>query len=296
MTKGQASASIWTSPNLSRAFDGASFWGGLEGITTKERHELVPGVFVEPCYGTIFAHPILAVAPPEHPGAPHPAPWFACRGGHRTIEVRCQLYLPADTEPFYVNRAASAWLAAASLRLLLCAPIRLAVLSDMPFEKLSSDWKLQPMLVSMEQAGSYTVNADLDVSGYLNAWRTLLSAMMVAMRGDRFQRAFSYMDAAWWAGSSAAFLVSLWTSLEALLLEPNTVGIKRSLARNISELLASSPSERDRIYNKVISLYEIRCDSAHGALHPDLGPVEASARLAGAVFYAKAGEAIGESW
>ena len=161
---------------------------------------------------------------------------------------------------------------------------------------LSVGSTLQPTLISLEQTGSYTLNDELDLTGYMRAWRTLLSAMIVAMQEERFRRAFAYMDAAWWVGSSAPFLVSLWTSLEALLLQPNTVGIKKALASRISELLADSPKERDRIFNRVLALYGTRCDSAHEALHPELGAMQESARLAGAVFFAKAGEAIGERW
>jgi hypothetical protein len=289
-------AAPWAGSSGASTFEGTAFWAGLEGVTTAERHELLPGLFVEPCYGTVFAHPILAVNPPPRTGAAHPAPWFACRGGHRNIEVRCQLHLPGGTQPFYGNRVASAWLAAAALRLLLCAPIRIAVLSDIPFVTLSGSGELQPTLISMEQAGSYTLTAELDVTGCMDGWRSLLSALIVAMEDERFSRAFSYLDAAWWVGSSAAFLVSLWTSLEALLLDPNTVGIKRALAARISELLATSPTERDRMFNKVLDLYRTRCDSAHEALHPDLAAVQESARLAGAVFFAKAGSAIGEKW
>jgi hypothetical protein len=178
--------------------------------------------------------------------------------------------------------------------LLLCAPIRLALLSDIPFVTLGGSGELQPTLISVEQAGSYALTGELDVTGYMDGWRSLLSALIVAMKDERFSRAFSYLDAAWWVGSSAAFLVSLWTALEALLLDPNTVGIKRALAARNSELLATSPAERDRMFNKVLDLYRTRCDSAHEALHPDLVPVKESARLAGAVFFAKAGAAIGE--
>ncbi|RSV52913.1 hypothetical protein CA233_00620 [Sphingomonas sp. ABOLD] len=172
----------------------------------------------------------------------------------------------------------------------------MAVLSDVPFATLSDNGELKPTLISMEQAGSYTLTAKLDISGYIHAWRSLLSALIVAMKDERFSRAFSYLDSAWWVGSSAAFLVSVWTSLEALLLDPNTAGIKRALSTRISELLANSQPERDRIFNKVMDLYRSRCDSAHEALHPDLAPVQDSARLAGSVFFAKAGSAIGEKW
>ncbi|MGN6278007.1 MAG: hypothetical protein ACTHM8_04710 [Sphingomonas sp.] len=172
----------------------------------------------------------------------------------------------------------------------------MAVLSDIPFAGLSGGTELQPTLISIEQAGSYTLPADLNVAGYTQAWSSLLSALIVAMSDERFRRAFLYLDAAWWVGSSAAFLVALWTSLEALLLDPDTVGIKRALAARISALLATSPAERDRLFNKVSDLYGIRCESAHEALNPDLLPVQDSARLAGAVFFARAGAAIGEKW
>lgn len=282
------------SPGVGDAYEGKAFWAGLEGVAAAKRHELAPGLVVEPCYGTIFAHPMLAVTPPEQPGAHHPAPWFACRGGHRNIEVRCQLYVAGDAPALYANRVASAWLAAASLRLLLCAPLRLALLSDTDFGSLRAIQAAQPTLISMEQEGAYTTPAVLEVDGYVHAWGSLLSAMTVAMQDERFRRAFSYMDGAWWVGSSAAFLVSIWTALEALLLEPRTVGIKKALAKRISELLVDSPPERARLYDRVTALYGARCDSAHEAIHPDLAPVHESAALAGAVFFAKAGAAIGE--
>ncbi len=284
----------WSDSTGASTFEQMAFWGCLEGVTVAERHELLPGFFVEPCYGTVFAHPILAVKPPPRIGEAHPAPWFACRGGHRSIEVRCQLHYPAVTQPFYESRVASAWLATAALRLLLCAPIRLAVLSDFSFVALSDRRGAEPTLISMEQARLYTITSEIEVTRFMSEWISLLSDLIVAMKDERFRHAFSFFDTAWWVGSGAAFLVALWTSLEALLLDPNTVGIKRALAARISELLATSSSERDRIFSKVLDLYRTRCDSAHGALHPDLAPVQDSARIAGAVFLAKAGAAIGK--
>lgn len=286
----------WAGPRFASTFNGASFWAGLEGVFVAEPQQLLHGISVEPCYGDVFAHPVLAVHPPPAPNAAHPAPWFACRGGGRSIDVRCQLHVPADSEPLFANRVASAWLAAATLRLLLSAPLRLAVLSDTDFATLAHRREAQPTLIGFEQAGSYSLEAALDVTGYMVAWRSLLSAMIVAMRDERFCRAFAYLDAAWWVGSNAAFMVSIWTALEALLLEADTVGIKRALAERISELLASSRSERDKLFNKVLALYRARCDSAHEALHPDPAPLQASVGLAGAVFFAKAGAAIGERW
>lgn len=287
---------MWTNPSVASAFDRKCFWGGLEGVITEEEIELAPGLIVEPCYASIFAHPILAVNPPTRPGSIHPAPWFNCRGGDRVIEVRCQIRTDADATPLYRNRVSTMWLAAAALRLLLCAPLRLAVLSDTDFADLTNQRDTKPAIISLEQQGSYSVDAQLVIDGYAEAWRSLIHALAVAMRDERFQRAFSYLDAAWWAGSGAGFLVSIWTSLEALLLSPNTVGIKRALATRISELLAQSRSERDRLFNQVLELYGKRCDSAHEAKHPDFSPIEKSAKLAGAVFFAKAGEAVGERW
>lgn len=264
-------------------------FAGIEGVHLDAPNELDPEILVRPVYAHLFSPMMLASRPPPPEGGPHGSPWFACHGGHRAFDVLVELELRDRNMAIDDNGALKIhWYAASTLRLQLRQPVRFAALCAESFNGLVDAVERKPRIAILELEGIFRLGQSIDLSPHVSEWKRLWPVVMEAAADERFGRALRYLDSAWFATSLAAASIATWTALEALLLDPFTQGIKKSISKRIADLLADRAVDRVKMAAKVTQLYEVRCDAAHEAKGPDLSHVMEGLELACDVFLAVA--------
>lgn len=257
-------------------------FAGIEGVHLEHPSELDPAIILRPVYAHLFSPMMLASRPPPPNGGPHGAPWFACDGGHRAFDVLVELeFRDRDVDDSALKFL---WYAASTLRLLLQQPVRFAALCAESFDNLPGAAERKPRISILELEGIFRTGQSIDLSPHVGDWKRLWPIVMNAAADERFGRALRYLDSAWFATSLAAASIATWTALEALLLDPFTQRIKKTLSKRIAELLAHNDADRSKLVAKVTQLYEVRCDAAHEAKGPDILHVMEGLGLACDVF------------
>jgi hypothetical protein len=103
------------------------------------------------------------------------------------------------------------------------------------------------------------------------------------MDDQSFNRAMQTLDGVVWAHSTGAGIVMTWAAVETLF-RPGRQNVSKNLAAAIAAYLEPPCPERDRLFQRVRSLYEARGGTAHAALQPEPGAFFASLLVARAVF------------
>ena len=87
------------------------------------------------------------------------------------------------------------------------------------------------------------------------------------MKAQAFGRAFQTFDGAIWAHSPGSAIIIIWAALETLI-QPGKNHITKKLTSSLSVLLEQPGLARDRLFQRVSSLYNARGSSAHASLSP----------------------------
>jgi hypothetical protein len=116
------------------------------------------------------------------------------------------------------------------------------------------------------------------------AWvRDQLVGGAALMQVPSFNRAIQTLDGVAWAHSVGAGIVMTWAAIETLM-QPGRQNMTKKLARAIAAYLKPPCPERDRLFQRVRSLYEARGGTAHAAHQPEPDAFFASLVVARAVF------------
>ncbi|GEM_PF-2998834 len=270
----------WDAPKL-------PVYGCLTGITIREASiDLLPGIRLKRVYVDTFGVTMMAFAPPKPPDLAHPRPWAAVHGGFN-FESRVEVELTDLNACEGLTPSVGIWLVAALLRLRVTTPIRLAVLGNIPFDKMGAHWK-EAKAVALESAphqiGIFTAPTaeltDIEVS-----WlRHVLPTAARLYRNERFFRAFSVFDQAQWTPTPEIGTVLVWTAIEILFDLASEREKTRAICKALSDYVGADESDRDRAYGVIRDLYYRRGQTVHAGRNIEAQHVAQSFRFASVAF------------
>lgn len=262
-------------------------YGCLTGIEIpNDRVEVLPGMALRRVYVDTFGTTMMAFAPPPAPKSHHPTPWAAVRGGF-IFEGRVEVELTGMNAFDGLTPSAAIWLIAAVLRLRIPTPIRLAVVGNMPFDKMSERWqKVQAVAFesAQHQIGTFTAMRVMATDGDLSWLRDVLPTATRLYHEERFFRAFSVYDQAQWTPTPEMGTVLVWTAIEILFDLAGEREKTRVICRALSDYVGTDQSDRDRAYQAIKSLYYKRGRTVHAGRRMASQDVIQSFRLASVAF------------
>ena len=249
-----------------------ALYGGISGIVIDVPEFLIcDGLVVRETFAHVMAPYIMAFAKPSKRGAPHPPPWKAASGG-LGFDVTIEVALAQSVRPISLDRINTLWWVLALLRLRTAAPLRMPVMSDIPFAAVVSSksephlWTIEmpPRQIRLAQKATDRISsADLIwVRDHFQSGAALLSV-------ESFNRALQTFDTAIWAHGLGSAVIMAWTALETMF-RPGRTSITKRLGQCVATYLYPAGSERDRCFNEATILYEARGSVTHDAQSPDV--------------------------
>ena len=265
----------------------APIYGCLTGIELpKDKIEVLPGIALRRIYVDTFGTTMMAFAPPPTSESPHPGPWVAVRGGF-AFEARVEVELINMNACDGLVPSTAVWLVAAVLRLRVPAPIRLAVIGNMPFDRMG-EHPQEANAVAFESAphqiGTFSVRRIEASEDELQWLRDMLPVAAQLYHDDRFFRAFSIHDQAQWASTQEMAVVLVWTAIEILFDLASERDKTKAICRALSEYVAVDQRDRDRAYQVIQNLYYMRGQTVHAGRRMAAQDVMQILRLASIAF------------
>jgi len=262
-------------------------YGCLTGVELpRERFEILPGIALRQIYVDTFGDTMMAFASPPTRGSHHPGPWAAVRGGFK-FESRVEVELTGMSACDGLTPSVVVWLIAAVLRIRMPSPIRLAVIANMPFDRMR-ERPQEVRAVAFESAphqfGTFTAARTEASEDELSWLRDMLPVAARLYHDERFFRSFSVYDQAQWAPTPEMGMVLIWTAIEILF----DLGLERqktkAICKALSDYVGASRSDRDRAYQVIQELYYKRGQAIHAGRSMDAQDVSQTFRLASVAF------------
>lgn len=249
----------------------APLFGGLAGATLGvDEFEVCEGLFIRRTYAHLMSPFVLAFRRPDAPGQHHPGPWKATRGGV-WLDVEIEIALDREARPAGFDRLNTLWWTLALLRLSTGATLRMPVVSDTSFSRIAES-PAEPGLWPVETLPRQFC-AVPDPPGVIGEeallWvRDVFVPGAELMTEPAFGRAFQAFDNVIWAHSAGSAIVMIWAALETLV-RPGRHQITKRLVSALAALLEPPGPERERLHQRLSSLYEARGGSAHASRSPE---------------------------
>lgn len=246
-------------------------FGGLAGATLGvDFFEVCEGLVLRRTYAHVMSPYILAFKQPEAPERHHPGPWKSARGGMH-LDVEIEVALDQGARPTSFNRLNTLWWMLALLRLVTGAKLRMPVVSDTSLGSVpvcSDEPVLWPIETLPRQLLTVPDPPKVISEEHLTWMREVFDSGAKLINDAAFGRAFQTFDGVIWAHSAGSAIVMLWAALETLI-QPGRDNITKKLASSLATLLEPVGSERERMFQRVVSLYETRGSSVHASRTPE---------------------------
>ena len=251
--------------------ENVSLFGGLAGATLGvDEFEVCEGLVLRQTYAHLMSPYILAFRRPERADQHHPGPWKTTRGG-AWFDIEIEVALREGVRPTGFDRLNTLWWLLALLRISTGSRLRMPVVSDTSFSGIAKS-SIEPTLWPIETLPRqfHTVPDPPEVI----AEKHLLWVRQAFIHGSKlmddqvFGRAFQTFDSVIWAHSAGSAIVMIWATLETLI-RPGRSNITKRLASSLAALLEPAGSERERLFQRLTSLYEARGNSAHASRSPE---------------------------
>ena len=260
--------------------------GGLAGVEIgPAEFTLGTGLVIRRTFAHVMAPYLLAFAPPPRPRAPHPAPWKAARGGIG-FDVLAEIALDTEARPTRFTRLNTLWWALALIRLRTGAPVRMPVVFCIPYPE-AAHRDDEPVFWPMEMAPTQLCLCldppSVIAEGDLIWVRDHLVHGALLMNNTAFNRGMQTLDGVGRAHSIGAAIVMTWAAVETVL-RPGRLDVTKKLATAIAAYLEPPSPDRDRLFQRVRSLYEARGGAAHASQPPEPDQLLASFDVARALF------------
>lgn len=262
-------------------------YGCLTGLELpNDSVSIVPGIRLTRVYVDTFGATMMAFVPPLTPKSHHPAPWAAVRGGFN-FEGRVQVELSDMSVDSSLTPSVAVWLVAAVLRLRVPAPIRLAVIANIPFNALQ-DFRREIQAVAFESAthqiGPFAADRIEITERELSWLRDRLPIAAQLYHDERFFRAFSIYDQSQWAPTAEVATVLVWTAIEILFDLAGERDKTKAICAALSEYVGADKPDRDRAYQVIRDLYYKRGQTVHAGRRMASQDVGQSFRFASVAF------------
>jgi hypothetical protein len=272
-----------------RDFDQLPIYGCLTGFTLPvENFEIGPGLSLSRTFVDTFGGWSMGFVAPRAPTLPHPAPWAPVNGESSSmLQARVELAITQTSLEGFTLPTATAWLVASLLRLQISAPVRVAVLANMPFVSIADNWQKVEALAFETGTKQWGVFRSESVQATLEDLLWLRRCLPVAARlyqDERFQRAFSIYDEALWAPRKELATILVWTALEILFEASGEQDKTRAISALASEWIGYDRADRDRAYNVIRELYHKRGRVVHVGKQIETGDFTQSLQICKAVF------------
>jgi hypothetical protein len=229
---------------------------------------------------------MMAFSPPTTPSAHHPGPWVPVQAGF-SFNSRVELSLTEEGVLDGFAPVSTAWFAVALLRLCVEAPVRMAVLGNMPF----SEMRINPdnacaigLETTPNHVGLFRAGLTEVPEAALNLTRDLLPAAARLYHAERFYRAFTLKDVAAWSPNTEQAMTLIWSALEILFDVGSVTGRTKAIAAAISQFVGKSPEDAADAYVVVEDAYRWRNRVIHAARQLDPDAFLATLGLARAAF------------
>lgn len=245
-----------------------TLYAGLSHVTYDgEPLDLGHGIILRSTYAHLFAANMVAFARATN-GKPHPAPWYAARGGF-SYDVEAELAVPTSQElPGRLNAEDAVWLIAALLRLARYAYLMVPVISDVSFDAAPTS-KQKPLLRPFEieprilHAGDDEVSClqAEDLSWVKSVWPRTAELTRTC---PPLSMALRAADACTVQGRRASALLTAWGALEVLF-APSRAELRFRVSAHIAAYLEPVGPKRLELFKTVADLYNARSKAAHTA-------------------------------
>ena len=246
-------------------------YGGLAGLPTSvPEFVLADGLVLRESYTHIFAPFMLAFAKPRSAGQHHPGPWKSARGG-LAYDIEVEIGLARGSQPTNLDRLNTIWWTTALLRLATRAPLRLPIISDTPFAKItmsSGEPHLWPLEISPSRLETALQPASEILLDHLEWVKTVFVTGAELLSHQAFNRAVQTFDSASCSGSLSNSTIMVWAALETLF-RPGRLNIKKTLAMCIAAFMYPPGPDRDKLFQHVDRLYELRGSIVHDSQVPE---------------------------
>ena len=184
------------------------------------------------------------------------------------MEIEIALH---EARPTGFDRLNTLWWVLALLRLSTGARLRVPVVSDTAFSSIAES-STEPTLWPVETLPRqlHTMPDPPEVIGEKELlWvRQAFGSGSELMNDEAFGLAFQTFDNVIWAHSPGSAIVMTWAALETLI-RPGRDDITKRLASSLAALLEPAGAERERLFQRLRSLYETRGSSAHASRSPE---------------------------
>ena len=246
-------------------------FGGLAGATLGvDEFEICDGLLLRRTYAHVMSPYILAFRRPERADRHHPGPWKTTRGGV-WLDVEIEIALHQDVRPIGFDRLNTLWWILALLRLSTGARLGMPVASDTSFSDVAES-SIEPILWPIETLPRQFLTVPdppkVIEEKHLLWVREAFRPGSELMNDQAFGRAFQTYDAVIWAHSAGSAIIMIWAALETLM-RPGRFQITKRLATSLAALLEPPGAERERLFQRLTSLYEARGGSAHASRSPE---------------------------
>jgi hypothetical protein len=253
--------------------------------------EISPGLILRRTFVDTFGARMMAFSPPTVPKGVHPTPWAAVEGSFG-FEGRVELLIDDQGVPDGFDPSSTAWLVAALFRLRLQAPVRMAVLANMPFGSMAERWQ-KVQAIAYESAPNQwgvfsapSVNATDDDLTWVKVSVPIVARLY---HDERFQRAFAIYDEATWSPQKELAIILIWTAMEILFDVSAEQNKTRAISETTSKWIAVDEPDKDRADSVIRDLYQKRGRVVHVGKQIERNDFAQSLMIARAAF----GNAVG---
>lgn len=244
-----------------------ALFGGVAGAQLGVKDfQICEGLICRQTYAHLMSPYILAFRRPESAGRHHPGPWKATNGG-MWMDVDAEIVLLENARPTGFDRLNTLWWILALLRLSSGARLRMPVVSDTSFSSIAespNDPTMWPIETLPRQLKIVSRPPQVIEKRHLLWVRDVFRNSSALMNDTEFRRAFQTFDAVIWAHSTGSAMIMIWAALETLV-RPGRKNITKNLAKTLAALLQAPGGERERLFQRIVSLYEARGGSAHAS-------------------------------
>ena len=255
---------------MNEHLEGIPLFGGLAGARLGvDKFEVCKGLVLRRTYAHVMSPYILAFQKPERPGSHHPGPWKPAQGGI-FMDVEIEVALDQDVRPTGFDRLNTLWWTLTLLRLSTGAKLRMPVVSDTSFANVTKS-SVEPILWPIETLPRQILTVPdppevIDEERLVWVRESFVPGSEL-MNDEPFGRAFQAFDDVIWAHSAGSAIVVIWAALETLV-RPGREQITKRLSSSLATLVEPPGAGRDRLFQRLTTLYEARGSSAHASRSP----------------------------